>query len=327
MDRYFEDHPHLRPGTLAVYRRATRKLEAWSGRAGVRSADDLNGPRLVALRASLVKDPKHNPSQGGKRGRKDASRERRKPAAVNVDLRAIKTVLCYLRRLGVFPHLTNDAITDSLKQLQVDHNVGDFLRPAEIRALLDAAEKHDAQTFKGTRAEHALGHGVGTTPRYQPILPLIRAALLTGMRIGELVSLDWSQVDLDAQVIRLTAATKTRRGRVVGLEVCPSLVGMLKDLGPAKSGSVFGMTGDQVKAAVRRLADYDAPDGWTWNTLRRTCGTFLTCAPGIYGAGSAYRSARRLGHSVAVAEKHYVGVVRGIPADATTLEVAMGLKG
>ena len=30
-----------------------------------------------------------------------------------------------------------------------------------------------------------------------------------------------------------------------------------------------------------------------------------------------------MGHSVAVAEKHYLGLIRGIPRDARTLEAAM----
>jgi hypothetical protein len=67
-----------------------------------------------------------------------------------------------------------------------------------------------------------------------------------------------------------------------------------------------------------------APE-FTWQKLRRTCGCFLTCAPGIFGGASAFMSAKQLGHSVAVAERHYVGVVRGIPPEARTLEAAMGI--
>jgi hypothetical protein len=36
-------------------------------------------------------------------------------------------------------------------------------------------------------------------------------------------------------------------------------------------------------------------------------------------------SARQLGHSVVIAERHYVGVVK-VPAMARTLEQAMGLE-
>jgi hypothetical protein len=37
-------------------------------------------------------------------------------------------------------------------------------------------------------------------------------------------------------------------------------------------------------------------------------------------------SAPQLGHSVAVAERHYLGVHRGIPKDAHTLEAAMQIE-
>jgi hypothetical protein len=60
--------------------------------------------------------------------------------------------------------------------------------------------------------------------------------------------------------------------------------------------------------------------------LRATCGTYLTNAPGIFGAASAYRSAKQLGHSVAVAQRHYLGLIRGIPRDARTLEQAMQIE-
>ena len=40
--------------------------------------------------------------------------------------------------------------------------------------------------------------------------------------------------------------------------------------------------------------------------LRRTCAAVLTNAGGIYAGASAYRSAKRAGHSVTIAEKHYV---------------------
>jgi len=92
-------------------------------------------------------------------------------------------------------------------------------------------------------------------------------------------------------------------------------------------GSVFGLSRGTAQAAAKRLtSEYGAPDAFTWQALRRTCGTYLTNAGGIFGAASAYRSAKQLGHSVQVAERHYVGLVRGIPASARTLEVAMQLE-
>jgi len=94
-------------------------------------------------------------------------------------------------------------------------------------------------------------------------------------------------------------------------------------------GHVFGglepYTAAIVESTRRRLLkDYGAPP-FDWQTLRSTCATYLTNAPGVFGAATVYLSAKQLGHSVAVAERHYLGVHRGIPRDARTLEDAMRL--
>ncbi len=112
----------------------------------------------------------------------------------------------------------------------------------------------------------------------------------------------------------------------MGLEVSPALRAVLAamQLKSGGKGSVFRLSAGAADAAAKRLkAEYGAPDTAGWQMMRRTCGTYLTNASGIFGAASAYRSAKQLGHSVQVAEKHYVDVARGIPRDARTLEAAM----
>src|SRR5690606_20787675 len=135
-------------------------------------------------------------------------------------------------------------------------------------------------------------------------------------------------------------ATKTGHGRIVPLQVSPSLLAWLaKERLAASCAYVFGSVAevdgkrvelplprDQAEAARRRLiARFGAPV-FTWHDLRRTCGTFLPCAPGIYGAASAFLSAKRLGHSVTVAERLYTASVSNIPAAAATLEQAMSIE-
>ncbi len=330
LSRYFEDHPQLRAGTLGIYRRSADKLEAWAARAGVRGADNLTGPKLVEFRASLVREPLRSPVAGGEL---KASEETRAAPTVNAELRAIRTVLGYVRKLGLLPRITSDDLKDGLERLAVKHERTQYLKPAELQRLLDAAVTHDAEVFEATREEHAGKGTPGTTQRYEPIAPLIMAALMTGMRAGEVIDLDWSQVDLEAAdndgvpvgEIHLSSETKTKRARTVGLEVSPALRRLLETMHEKRSTSlVFGLTRDAAKSAAKRLkAEYGAPARFGWQSLRRTCGCFLTNSPSIFGSASAYRSAKQLGHSVAVAERHYVDVVRGIPRDAKTLEAAM----
>lgn len=297
----------------------------------------LTGPKLVAFRATLVREPKRKHVKGGKRGALEDVDAARAPSTVNQELRAVGTVLGYLRSLRLLPRLTGDELKDGLKKLAVSLERLEYLKPAELQKLLDAALRHDAAMFAATREEHAGERPRGTTPRYQPVAPLVAAAMLTGMRFGELVALDWKNVDLDALdhdgkavgELYVTAASKTKRARTVGLEVSPALRKLLEAmrLRSGGVGSVFGLNESEAKSAERRLhADFGAPASAGWQVLRQTAGTYLTNAPGIFGAASAYRSAKQLGHSVAVAERHYVGLVRGIPRDARTIEAAMQVE-
>ncbi|HEX7476647.1 MAG TPA: hypothetical protein VF331_02460, partial [Polyangiales bacterium] len=169
-------------------------------------------------------------------------------------------------------------------------------------------------------------------------------------------------VDHDGQKvgeIRLRAdATKTKQARTIGLEVSPALRALLATmkLRAGEARYVFHWhdaeskerpyTAEQVEAARARLiapvtdkprstkrkratsADAEAPSGFgapqfDWQTLRSTCATYLTNAPGIFGNATAFLSAKQLGHSINVAERHYLGVHRGNPREARTLEDAI----
>jgi integrase len=332
--KYYEDHPHLREATRATYKAATDKFLEWAGKVGLHGADDVTAARLVAFKAVVVKEPKRKHARGKKRGKQENTTEQRSPYTINRELQSVQNVLGYLRRLALLPRITSDDLRDGLKHLPTGSARIDYRKPAELQRLLKAALRHDEDTFDATREELAGLRPKGTTPRYTPIGPFVAAALLTGMRFDELLTLTWKHVDLEALdhdgkpvgEIHLTAATKTHRARTVGLEVSPGLRALLAamKLRSGGKGSVFNLTRGEAVAAEKRLrGEYGAPAGCGWQALRRTCGTYLTNAPGIFGAASAYRSAKQLGHSVAVAEKHYVDVARGIQKDARTLEAAM----
>jgi integrase len=355
VDRYFKAHAQLRPRTRAIYRSAADKLLAWAGRAGVETADGLTRAQLLAFRETLVRAPKRAPVVGGKRGVHRSTGGPRTPRAVNHDLGAVRTVLGYLRDLDLLPRLSDSDLRRALKRLSTTSERLDYLKPQQCQKLLEAALRHDAKTLvfnreeeqeqrriarrqRLTRKEQAERVPSGTTPRYEPIAPFIAFVLLTGCRLGEALALDWKQVDLDAldhegrkvgEVHLAGAGTKTRIARTVGLEVSPALKKLLAamHLAGGGKGSVFRLSKGAAEAAAKRLrSEYGAPEAFTWQALRRTCGTFLTNAPGIFGAASAYRSAKQLGHSVQIAEKHYLGLVRGIPRDARTVEAAMQLE-
>jgi len=343
MKRYFDDHPRLSEETLTLYRSATNKFLAWATKAGLESVDDLDKGKLVAFSAVLAKEPKRVCKPGGRRGERATAKTMRSAYTVNRELRSIGAALRYLRRLGFLPKLSSDDIKDGLQKLKAQPKRIEYLKPQELQQLLIAAVKHDAETFAGTRAEYAGELPKGTTLKYEPIAPAIATALITGLRVSHLLALDWSDIDFDAlddngkavgEIIP-QGGSATKRTGLIGLEISPGLRRLLAamKLKSGGRGKVFRLTEDEGKAALKRLTTkrnddgktltYGAPPASTWQTFRRTCGCYLTNAPGIFGSASAYRSAQQLGHSVQIAERYYVNVVRGIPKSARTVEAAM----
>lgn len=332
---YRQNEPRLRASTATAYRQGTDLLLAYAAERQLALADELRGQHLEAFRAWLFSRPRLVQQKGGKRGGRSADPERKlSPVGINSRLRSVKTVLDAVRRLGLVPMLTHDHIRDALRAEREPRPLPDYLRPAQIRALLLAALRHDAGRFDLTREEKAAGAPGGKTPKYEPIAPFVAFVLLTGMRFEEARVTRWGDVDLAAApagTIHVGTESKTGHARLVDLVVSPVLVRLLKalKLRAGEATHVFGgvqpVTRDVIEKARKRLvADFGAP-AFSWQILRATCGTFLANAAGIFGGASAYREARQLGHSVQVAEKHYLGVVH-VERDSETLEDAMAVK-
>jgi len=353
VEQYYEN-AQLRDSTRALYKLATDEFLRWARARGVRSTKDLRPARLASFRDYLLAQRKHGyeRAEKGRKASRKAGGEKLSAASINWKLRAIKTVLNYLRTHGLVP-LTSDAIALGLKAVKGTKDPITFLRQHECQKLLEAALRHDQATAR-TRA--------GTIePRYSPIAPFVATVLLGGFRVGEALALRWDQVDLstvDADgalmgMITLKGdGTKTGHGRVVSLEVSPTLRRMLAamKLRAGESTHVFGgkapLAKSAVEAARRRLvgevpqkprkqdakrvrkaevvADYGAPKGFSWQMARSTCATFQCNAPAIFGAAAAHKSAKRLGHSITVSERFYADEL-SVSRTATTLEEAMGI--
>jgi integrase len=323
----------LRPATLTTYATSLGVLLEWAVEQGIERVDELDGPALARLGAYLIARPRHGAKREGRRGEKRASGGTRGARTVARDSRQIGGFLRHAIRHGLAPRLTRDAISDALKPPRGEKKLPQFLGASEVRALIDAALRHDAATYAATREEHAGEREPGSTPRYKAIAPAVVLALLTGMRRGELVALTWADVDLGAVdeqgrevgELRVRAAVaKTRTERKVDLAVSPAaraLLGALK-LRAGRSASVLGLTDTELESAGRRLrGTFGAPAAASWHALRRTCATYL-CNSNIFGGATAWRAAKQLGHGVQVLEKHYAGLI-SVSRDARSIEDAM----
>lgn len=340
IDDHLASRSDLREATRIADQNALKLFLGWIEENGIQSVDEITPGRLEAFKESRIRARRQVQSTG-KRGARKSTQKPRSPATVNHELRPILAMLNRFRRLGLLAGITRDELGDSLKPLKVPRDKPDYLPSSKCRKLLEAALRHDAETFQETRAEHS-GLGIpGETPKYQPIAPFVAFMLLSGCHVNEALALKWESVDLEAtdqdgkkvgEIVLHASETKTRQYRVIGLEVSPALGKLLASL-KLRAGQreyVFGGTDPlprtRIEAARKRLIKSFGAPRFSWQNLRQTCGTFLSNAPGIFSSASVFRSAAQLGHSVQVAERHYLGVERGIPRNARTLEAAMQIE-
>lgn len=224
--------------------------------------------------------------------------------SVNRDLAHVSAFLNHARLAGDI-HLAKETIGDGLKRLPQDFEKKEPLTVAEMRDLVRRLDRAVAG-----RIPSSVVPGQNTLNRYRA---LVITTLLTGMRAAEALHLSAREVQLDFERIQLGRRTKTKKGRFIDLKISPAAVALLQDF------EGWGLSSSQVRYLRAKLH----PE-LTFQRLRVTCGTYLACAPGIYGGASAAMAAMRLGHSIQVAQDHYVGQVLVDPS-ARTLEAALGI--
>lgn len=140
------------------------------------------------------------------------------------------------------------------------------LLPESNRLKLPLKEVHESTTYCYTSEEvAAMDHRCRSEPELRWLADVIVALSRTGLRISELTSLRWSDVDFERNVITLTnnaagkrragerRQTKNRRDRT--LPIHRELVAVLKSLAACRStrGQVFhGPRGGKLKADTVR---------------------------------------------------------------------------
>lgn len=311
-DLYFESWAKQnREVTQREYRRGCDQFLAWCATpaVNVRTVRQLSKGLLRLYAGSRVASPLQAVS--GRTGP-------RAPSTINKELRWLSAVLGELRTMEKI-HLTRDDIADGLARIAEPINKRDFCRVAELRAILDTCRRFDAvPPRKGGRPGQCNGR----------MLPIVLFLLLTGMRVDEAVWIQWSDIVLDddgrPQIVVPADVSKTRVARVIDTEHSPLLAALISAPN-GRTGTILGATESSLFNARQKLIDEFGAPKFDYQKLRCTCGTYLTCAPSIWGTASPYMSARQLGHSVEIAQKHYTGVVK-VSRDARTTEAAMQLE-
>lgn len=295
-------HTRKRPSTRAAYQAGWELFCAWC-------VTRRHTTMRAITRAMLAE---YADARGGIRTRDGAERS---PATVNKELKWLRAVLKELHRRGYLGCTLAD-IEAGLELLAEDVRPGGVYRTDDIAWILGGCHQHDVATLTANKKNQFARRS----------LPVTLFGLLTGLRPKEALELDGTDVVMangHPRIIVRSTVAKTRRERYIDTAHSP-LLAYLVSARMGQPGPLLGGTKDGLRNAVTAVrVNHGAP--FTWKALRRTCGSYLTCAPAIFGAASAYMSAAQLGHTVATAQKNYLNTITGIPADARTTEDAMGI--
>jgi len=266
--KYFEDH-YLKPAeyvdgrkvdgvrSLKSAQSAVNALKLYFGRKRLQS---IRYSDLRTYRASRLKDATRGDVARHKQELKDnpkaALRVTRKIATVNRELAKLRRMLNIAQR-EVWIRLNPFAAGESLISLADESKRERILTREEERRLLNACS--------GPRAH---------------LRPIVIAAIDTGMRRGELLSLRWRDVDFEHDLISIQAFnTKTMRERQVSLtaRLSQELTALYEQSPKDPARRVFGIL-DNVKRSFTAARAAAGLSDVRFHDLRHTHATRLVGA-------------------------------------------------
>ncbi|MHB1544013.1 MAG: tyrosine-type recombinase/integrase [Gammaproteobacteria bacterium] len=160
-------------------------------------------------------------------------------ATVHHDLRAISHLYTVARSSWGMSYLVNPVPLAKTARPRLPRGRERRLEPGEEDRLLEAAQ-----------------------PQFGAVL---RFALATAMRQGEIVSLRWERVDLKRRAVLLT---ETKNGETRTVPLSPAALEVLRAIPRRIDGSVFGMSGNAVRLAWDRLMRKTGIKGLRFHDLR-----------------------------------------------------------
>jgi integrase len=100
--------------------------------------------------------------------------------------------------------------------------------------------------------------------------PIVRFAMYTAMRQGEIVGLRWSDIDMGRRTatVRGAGGGVTKNGEIREIPLLPQTMELLTALGPRKEGRVFPIDQNVLKMRYRRAVQRARIDDLTFHDLR-----------------------------------------------------------
>jgi integrase len=234
------------------------------------------------------------------------------PKTINLEVGTLRAIL---RRHRLWANMQPD-----VRMLSTPDDIGKALDPADEKKLLDACADN----------------------RSRSLLPAVLLALNTGMRYSELRLLQWKQVDLERQTVRVgKSKTEAGTGRIIPLnDRATKVLQFWGDQFPDREDEHFvfpseryGAGGNKFEPTVYDVTPTQAINSWkeAWESVKETAGVSIrfhdlrhTCVTRMLEGGvplsvvasilgwspaTTARMAKRYGHIGQIAQRQAVAVL------------------
>lgn len=259
-------------------------LNWWKNKIGNYVLGDISSSLIARCRDELLQEPNSN-----------ANGEHRSPITVNRYLACLSVVFTYA--VNELEWINKNPVS-KVKKFPEGRGRTRFLSEQEIKNLLNISAKYRFQS---------------------DIYLLIKMALSTGARFGELQKLQWQNVYLDVEQ-PFIVFNKTKNGEDRGVALTPEIIKMLKQhyanqkvLTKYVFPSVDGKTPKDFTWYWQKVLKEAGIENFRFHDLRHTCASYLA----IDGC-SLLQIAEVLGHKTLAMVKRY--------AHLTTKSTALALN-
>ncbi len=184
------------------------------------------------------------------------------PATIVRRLNLVQTIVEHSRREWKI-HLPSNPAQMVKRPAGADHKRDRVFQPLKA---------DDARRVNGhkVKSEEELLLDACEKSYHELLAPVVRFAILTAMRQGEIVGLKWKDIDLDraTAVVRGALGTVTKNNEIREVPLLPAAVQLLKGMEGERTGRVFVIEQNPLKMAFRRATKKADIEDLTFHDLR-----------------------------------------------------------
>jgi integrase len=194
------------------------------------------------------------------------------PATVQRDLMPLSGVFRYAKKLRL---VTDNPVADVDKPRLDSTGMLRYLTPVEETRLRDELHKRDQQVIAARQSGNRWREQRGKSPLPQlehygdALTPAVLVSLNTGLRLGELLKLQWSDIDFDARTLTVRGGT-AKSGKTRHIPMNEEAFAVLLHWRPnSGTTSVYGIKTSFKKSFAKILESAQISE-FRWHDLRHT---------------------------------------------------------